>query len=110
MADTRSEIAVKLAAEIVNGVDPKDSLVPDTAENRALRNSLKSEIDSMKSDGVGINLPSEWGGVPKTLPAKVDHKKAEKAVDLSDQITDLIGELGSLSERLGQIEKGREGG
>ena len=114
MAATVSEIAVQLAAEIANGVDPKDSMVPDTAENRSLRNSLKAEIDEMKSRGIGVNLPTDWQTIPKTLPAKVMPKgkkkaKAEKSVDLAASIASLTNDIADLMNQISTIEQVTKG-
>lgn len=63
-----SDDMYRLLAEIANGIDPDESVLPNTPEVAEAREKLTAEIAQNHKDGYGVEVPHEVADVPDELP------------------------------------------
>lgn len=55
-----TEDLYRLTAEVVNGIDPEHSTLPDTPLVRETREKLKVECADIMARGLTVDIPHEW--------------------------------------------------
>jgi hypothetical protein len=60
-----SDDLLSLLAEVVQGIGPEKSTLPDTPEVRAKRARLAKQVAAIKAKGLVPDVGMEWPSIPK---------------------------------------------